>query len=435
MRINTLLAGMAVATVVGCGLFSCQKQNSFYKVQNGTFTNGNSTRYFVGTNFWYGSILASNYAGAGDKERLGAELDLLKSLGLTNLRILVGADGKNGVPSKIEPCLQAEPGVYEQSLLEGLDYLLVEMGKRDMSAVLYLNNAWEWSGGYGAYLEWATGEKAPNPAEIGYPAYMNAASGFITNEKAKSLFAAHVYNIVSRVNSLTGKAYKDDPTIFSWQISNEPRCFSNEPAVQGAFVEWIWETAAQIKAIDPNHMVSTGSEGAWGCEGSYELFEKVHSCPAIDYITIHIWPYNWSWAKADDLEGTLQNAIAKTDEYIDSHLEIARRYGKPVIIEEFGFPRDGFQIEKTSGTECRNAYYKHIFDRVIESQKRNDVLAGANFWGWGGLAKQTHANWQKGDDYCGDPAQEAQGLNSVYASDESTLELIKHTNKILTKSN
>ena len=30
-----------------------------------------------------------------------------------------------------------------------------------------------------------------------------------------------------------------------------------------------------------------------------------------------------------------------------------------------------------------------------------------------------------GDDYTGDPAQEAQGLNSVFAGDASTLQVIK----------
>ena len=53
--------------------------------------------------------------------------------------------------------MQEEPGVYNDTILAGLDYLLMEMGKRGMVAVLYLNNAWEWSGGYGFYLYHAGG--------------------------------------------------------------------------------------------------------------------------------------------------------------------------------------------------------------------------------------------------------------------------------------
>ena len=58
------------------------------------------------------------------------------------------------LPSHIEPTLRTAPGVYNDTILAGLDFLISEMEKRDMKAVVYLNNAWEWSGGYGQYLEW-----------------------------------------------------------------------------------------------------------------------------------------------------------------------------------------------------------------------------------------------------------------------------------------
>jgi mannan endo-1,4-beta-mannosidase len=35
-----------------------------------------------------------------------------------------------------------------------------------------------------------------------------------------------------------------------------------------------------------------------------------------------------------------------------------------------------------------------------------------------------HTQWEKGDDYAGDPAQEAQGLNGVYVTD-TTVEIIR----------
>lgn len=68
---------------------------------------------------------------------------------------LVGSEGNTGVISKVEPILQTAPGVYDDRALDGLDFLMSELGKRDMQAVLYLTNAWEWSGGYSQYLEWS----------------------------------------------------------------------------------------------------------------------------------------------------------------------------------------------------------------------------------------------------------------------------------------
>ena len=67
--------------------------------------------HFIGTNFWYGPILASDGEG-GDMDRLQRELDYLKSLGVTNLRVLVGCDGQEGVATRIQPTLQTEAGVY-----------------------------------------------------------------------------------------------------------------------------------------------------------------------------------------------------------------------------------------------------------------------------------------------------------------------------------
>ena len=408
-------------------LCSCQtNESSFVSVKGGKFTSKDYPSHFLGTNFWYGAILASEGQG-GDMERLEKELDILKENGLTNLRILVGGDGPDGVPTRIMPTLQKEPGVYNDTIFRGLDRLLVEMAERGMKAVLYMNNSWEWSGGYGMYLEWAGEGKAVIPAEVGYRAYCESVSRFITNDKAKELFADHVRHVVSRTNTVTGKPYKDDPVIFSWQIGNEPRCFSHDSLNQQMFADWMWETAALIKSIDPNHMVSSGSEGYHGCEQNMELFEKIHSCPDIDYINIHIWPYNWSWVRENTLQTNLQQAMDNTDAYIDMHMDVARRYGKPVVLEEFGFPRDGFQFAKGTPTTSRDRYYKHVCSRIVKEAQEGGLFAGLNFWGWGGLAEQSQTNiyWQPGDDYCGDPAQEQQGLNSVYAFDESTLTILK----------
>lgn len=430
-RINSILT--LVAVVMLC---SCQAQKpSFVRVEDGQFVCEDYPSHYVGTNFWYGAILGSEGVG-GDRARLEAELDTLKSLGMTNLRVLVGGDGPDGIPTRVSPTLQKEPGVYNDTIFRGLDYLLAEMAERGMKAVLYINNSWEWSGGYGMYLEWAGAGKALIPAEAGYGPFMESVSHFVTNEKAKELFYNHVRHVVSRTNTVTGKPYKDDPAIFSWQIGNEPRCFRSDSLGQAAFVDFMWTTAALIKSLDPNHLVSSGSEGKHGCETSIELFERVHSCPDIDYMNIHIWPYNWSWVRENTLDTNLPIAIENTDKYIDEHIAVAEKYGKPVVLEEFGFPRDGFQFAQGSPTTSRDAYYKHVFGRIEESAKEGGLFAGLNFWGWGGLAGQSETNlyWQPGDDYCGDPAQEQQGLNSVYACDESTVAIIKTATEAIAKA-
>ena len=434
MQKRSLILLLVVLTT----LFSCttdsknQKKQDFVRVEQGKFIRKGKPYYYVGTNFWYGAILASEGEG-GNRHRLCRELDSLKNIGIDNLRILVGSDGERGIPAKVEPTLQISPGVYNDTIFAGLDYLLQEMNKRDMLAVLYLNNSWEWSGGYGQYLEWAGYGKAPVPAVDGYPAYMDFVGEFVRLDSAKALYANYVKDVISRTNRYTGVRYIDDPTIMSWQIGNEPRAFLQENKAD--FAEWMSSAAALIKSLDPNHLVSTGSEGKWGCEGDMDLFEKIHSDSNVDYMNIHIWPYNWDWAKKDSLQENLERAKEYSKSYIDEHLTIAEKYKKPLVLEEFGYPRDGFQFSKSSSVNARDSYYRFIFDLIQENAKSATLFAGCNFWGWGGMANPSteYEYWKPGDDYTGDPAQEQQGLNSVFASDSSTVSLVKDTNLKLQK--
>ena len=399
-----------------------QAEDKFVKVVDGHFQRNGKPYYYVGTNFWYGAILGSEGRG-GNRELLCQELDDMKAMGIDNLRILVGSDGEEGVLTKVEPTLQKAPGVYNDTILAGLDYLLMEMGKRDMVAVLYLNNSWEWSGGYGFYLEHAGEGVAPRPNEDGYPAFMNFMRKYATSEKAHKLFYDYVRFIISRTNRYTNVAYVDDPAIMSWQIGNEPRAFGKEELQP--FTNWLKEASALIRSLDKNHLISIGTEGAWGCEGDYETYEKISSDPNIDYCNIHIWPYNWSWAKPDRLIEDLPAACDSTKQYIDRHIEICDRLNKPLVMEEFGYPRDGFKFDKKTSTKGRDGYYKYVFSLVAENAEKGGKFAGCNFWAWGGRANPQHEQWLPGDDYTGDPAQEAQGLNSVFSTDITTLEIVK----------
>ena len=423
MKIYLLSLLFTLSFIYGCtGNGENVGKNNFVQVKDGHFVKNGKPYYYVGTNFWYGAILGSEGQG-GDRARLCRELDYMKQMGIDNLRILVGSDGQRGVTTKVEPTLQIEPGVYNDTILAGLDYLLMEMGKRDMVAVLYLNNAWEWSGGYGFYLEHAGEGKAPRPNEDGYPAYMNFVAKYASCQKAHELFYDYVRFILGRTNRYTNVRYVDDPAIMSWQIGNEPRAFSKEALPD--FEKWLSEASALIRSIDPNHLISVGSEGSWGCENDITSYERICADKNIDYCNVHLWPYNWSWARPDHLIDDLEKSCQNTKEYIDNHLAICAKLKKPLVMEEFGYPRDGFKFSLDATTQGRDGYYKYVFSLVGDNAESGGYFAGCNFWGWGGFAQPRHEQWQVGDDYTGDPAQEAQGLNSVFASDTTTLQVVK----------
>lgn len=475
MKLRLILATISILAITTASSATTTAQSAtgdraadFVTVRDGRFYIGQKEYRYVGTNMWYGAILASDGQG-GNRERLRRELDDMKKTGIDNVRVLVGGDGRDSIPSHIAPKLQTQPGVYNDTLLVGLDRLLAELEQRGMKAVLYFNNAWEWSGGYGAYLDWigfeATVDRSdgkgkrhfmqtPVPTIDGWWEYMQYAANFIINDKAKELAAQHVRNIVTRVNTVTGQPYKDSPAIMAWEIANEPRCFINDKLHKEKFVEWIDTQSRMIKSLDPNHLVTTGSEGKHGCEESIELFREIHTLPAIDYACIHIWPNNWGWIgkfdqnydvdktipldKPDLISLNVQAACDSTLAYIteayntlntprESDAETFRK--RPVVLEEFGYPRDRFRFDAGSPTTGRDRYYSYVFSIIRDS----GMIAGCNFWGWGGRAEVRNTIWQRWDDYVCDPAQEEQGLNSVFWKDRSTVRIIRQFAKDLAR--
>lgn len=411
-------------SILGTQLFvSCAKENEFIQVKDNQFYKNGKPYHFIGTNYWYGAILG---AKSGNRERLVKELDELKSLGITNLRVLVGAEGGDQ-DYTVSPALQPKQGEYSQELLDGLDFFLAELGKRNMEAVLYLNNNWEWSGGMAKYLEWNGRGVVPNPnlKPNTWPQFMEYTAKFHTCEPCKEAFKKHIEFILTRTNSYTNKKYTEDPAIMAWQVANEPRVFTKENEV--AFSKWLNEVVDLMDKLDPNHLISTGSEGRAGSNDDLSTFERTHNNPKIDYLTMHIWPKNWGWYQIEDEKGSTPEAIIKAILYIDEHIAIAKKLNKPIVLEEFGYPKEEENLSKTTSTKYRDSFYKSIFERLEKSVKDKENFVGLNFWGYGGLGTNNPENgkWNRGDDFTADPPQEPQGLNSVFSTDTSTLNLIK----------
>jgi mannan endo-1,4-beta-mannosidase len=384
---------------------------------------------FAGANLWYGAWLGASVA-FGNRERLARELDTLAAMGVNNLRILASAE-TSPLRNSVRPGFRDRGNVWNPALLDGLDHCLAEMAKRNMKAVLYLTNFWEWSGGMMTYLYYITGKymDANDPAHP-WPAFANATAQFYANPKAVALYDDWVRAIVGRTNRVTGTAYRDDPTIMAWQLANEPRPAGDAATAASllpAFYAWVQGTARLIKSIDRNHLVSTGSEGLKGSVESADIYRKAHAFPEIDYLTTHIWPLNWSWVDAKDIPGTHAAATAKVAEYLQQHQALAREIGKPLVIEEFGYPRDGGGYDPRASTHFKDLYYQQIYDFVLNSARTGGPIAGSNFWAWNGEGRAVHGDhrFRYGDTaWLGDPPHEPQGWYGVFDSDASTRAVI-----------
>jgi mannan endo-1,4-beta-mannosidase len=340
---------------------------------------------------------------------------------------MAGAEGAgliNGV-ERVGPPLQPVMGKFNTRVLRGLDIILAEMGKRNMKAVIFFSNNWEWSGGFQQYLDW--GGKVPvdkKTRKLTWDELRDQTSKFYSCSVCKTAYKEQVAVVMNRRNSVTKKRYIDDPAIMAWELANEPRPM--RPAANEDYVKWIADTAAYIKSKDPNHLVTLGHEGSIGTE-SMEIFEAIHADKNVDYLTIHIWPKNWGWFTKGKLAAGFETATQKTIDYIDEHLALAKKLNKPLVVEEFGLPRDGESLLITADTSLRDRYFAMIFAQLAENSKSGGALAGANFWAFGGAARPVNGQtfWKKGDEYMGDPPMEEQGLNSVFDSDASAWKVIR----------
>jgi mannan endo-1,4-beta-mannosidase len=398
------------------------KAQQFIKVKDGQFVKNGKTYHYIGTNFWYGMNLAIS-----DKDRLIRELDRLNSLGVKNLRIMASSEGSDETPWGMQPALQKQPGIYNEELWKGLDLLLFEMKKRNMTAVVCLNNFWPWSGGFAQYVSWANNNETipyPPPAADGdWRKYQHYSARFYSDSKAIEWANKHVEKVIQRVNTLNNVAYKNDATIMAWQLANEPEGGNNIEAYR----KWLHNTAKFIKGLDANHLVSIGSEGNTPSPENGTHFEKDHDSPYIDYMTFHLWVQNWGWYDPLKAKETYDYAVKKAHSYIDEHVAIAKKMNKPIVLEEFGISRDKNSYDANSTVKIRDAYYKSIFDKIYALSQNDNQVCGVNFWAWGGEGrpKMPMSIWKIGDNFIGDPPHEFQGWYSVYDIDKSTNEVIK----------
>ena len=432
MQVMRFSCGLVIGLMFGisCTGSPGPEAPDFVRVEGTRFVRNGEPYHFLGTNLWYGCNLGA-LAEGGDRDRLLRELDLLKSLGIDNLRVLGASEGLSQ-DNTVWPPLQPKPGLYDERLLDGLDFLLAEMAKRDMVAVVYLNNYWVWSGGMSQYVSWFESEPVPNPflEEWSWLEFMEFSARFYTHPEANAAYRNYIEMLINRENNYTGVPYRDDPTIMAWQLGNEPRPGEGESGKLNfeVFTEWVGETADFIRSLDPNHLISTGNEGLKGSIESAETYLNIHRFASIDYLTAHLWILNWSWFDPMKAEETYGEAERRAIEYLDQHIVFAEEIGKPLVLDEFGIPRDLHAYSPQAGTTTRDLFYTRVFEHIRANAADGGPFAGSNFWTWGGYGEASdpdEAVWRRGDQFTGDPPQEPQGRNSVFASDRSTLSIFE----------
>ena len=293
--------------------------------------NGTTFR-FAGTNNYY--LFYKSTA------MVDAVLDKAKAAGFTVLRTWASQevqdpDGSNSVSppgagvwfqywdaAAGKPAIKTGPDGIDR-----LDYVVWKAKQDGIRLVLPLVNNWNNFGGMDQYVKWAGGSYHDD---------------FYTNATIRGWYRDWINYLLNRTNTLTGLKYKDDPTIMTWELGNEPRCVSagvyprSSTCTTATLTTWADEMSTYIKSIDPNHLVSVGDEGFYAKDTSSSdwtinggdgvdtiAFAKLKN---IDVMSYHLYPGGWG------------KDAAWGDKWITDHQADARKVGKPVMLGEFGWP-------------------------------------------------------------------------------------------------
>ncbi|KAJ3056182.1 hypothetical protein HK097_007788 [Rhizophlyctis rosea] len=313
---------------------------------------------------------------------------------------------------------------YNDSTHTGLgrfDYVLESAKRHGIKIIPVFTNNWNNFGGIDWYLQ--------SFNQSGHPVKWH--TDFYTYKPVKDAYKNWVSHVINRKSKITGKKYKEDPTVFAWELANEPRCMgwgtpwsTPEPGLCDSgknakvIINWADEMSTYIKTLDPHHMVMVGDEGqfnrpngpgynmvwddVWnGASGvDTEAFLRLKN---IDVGTFHSY-FDYSWvndaykyvekgnAPGADLDPIFSNNTAT---WIKEHAAVGKKVGKPVIFEEIGVEyrvgTPGYNLT----TDTRRVKNMPIFNKLVEDLG----LAGSMYWQLNSKWVRSPDGWYNGTDY------------------------------------
>jgi mannan endo-1,4-beta-mannosidase len=361
-----ILLVAALALSVGAAIFLFSRKPGtdnfrgrvdFVQAHNGRFVVDGRPFRFVGANV---AVMFRDE----DRARMPETLHQAAQAGAKVVR--VWAFGEGG-PDDVKPIADFDdwprtfffrkaPGQWNEQAFVELDRTIAEAAHNNLRVQLCLTNWWRDTGGVTQYLRWA-GIKESDDDRAPFGVNANRAMLFYTNETTRRLYREHLEKIVTRRNAVTGVLYRDDPTIFGYELMNEAQTVTLRWSERR---QWIGEMSAYLKSLDPDHLIVPGD---WGYRSAAERREWLadHALPHIDYCDVHNYP-------REDHDSFVDSPEALR-EFIDNRVAAAYSLGKPLVLGEFGMSVDGYK--GFSEGDWYRAYFEN---------NAREGTAGAMFW-------------------------------------------------------
>lgn len=355
----------AVAIAVAALLFAIIAWRQDAGAGRAGFVKTNGVRFAVdGKPFRFvGANVALMYRDE-DRARMPETLQQAAGVGIKVVR--VWAFGEGG-PDDVKPIadfndwprkhsFRIKPDTWNEDQFVFLDRVIAEAARNGLRVQICLTNWWRDTGGVTQYLRWA-GIAGADDDTHPFGINIEKAMQFYTNETTRRLYREHIEKIATRRNSVTGVMYRDDPTIFAYELMNEAQCVTARWEERRA---WFAEMSAHLNSLDPNHMITPGD---WGYRSAAERREwlKDHALPHIDYCDVHNYPR----ADTDILVETPQAFRG----FIENRMAAAATLNKPLVVGEFGMGAEGYN----NATQLD--WYRAFFEHTARAG-----AGGAMFW-------------------------------------------------------
>ena len=316
---------------------SIYSQNGFIKTSGNKFILNNDEFKFIGFNAYY---LQSEAGETGKRYIVNDVIQSAKDISVNVIRSWAFYESSSfSNPSVI----RKNPYEIQESGLIALDYVLQKARESEIYLILTLSNNYSAFGGIPQYVKWANQFKLNGSNN-------HTHNDFFTSDSIKQWFKFYIELLLNRTNTFNGIKYKDDGTIFSWEIMNEG---DNPSKNFNVIKNWYEELSSFIRSIDQNHLITTGEIG-------YDIYPHLYSdvdlmyngshflvngskgtsfyenslLRNIDYTSFHSYPNGWG----------LSAKAGKT--WIKDHYKIAELFNKPSLLGEFGIKENKLSVYK-----------------------------------------------------------------------------------------
>jgi mannan endo-1,4-beta-mannosidase len=246
----------------------------------------------------------------------------------------------DGMPNGVQP----HAGILNEATLRKADLIISLAQAHHMKLIPVLVNNWSDYGGRAQYLTW-----------LGMPS--DRPDAFYTSKAAQSLYQNYVNHILTRVNTLSGSTYAEEPSILAWDLMNEPRA---EDAL--ALKNWTRVMAAYVRSKDMNHLLMVGSEQVYASTAAVTTDNC--SLEVIDLCSVHVYPYLSDEPHYQSLE-KLRSAMQE-------QARIAQLLGKPILLGELGVSKTDQPFGKSPIVTLKD----------LVGFAKADRYAGMLIWNW-----------------------------------------------------